>query len=157
MTKDYFLNLMAHEHWANKNLIAALRKTESIPPRVTQVFPHIFTAHEMWYGRLTGTDPNVNELQWWPPFNLDQCEQWNEEYAAKWQTYLSGLQQPIENLRGHFSSLKGDPISFRIIDCLTQLHSHSVNHRGQIAALFNQAGIKGVQMDYIVWAKQNNL
>jgi uncharacterized damage-inducible protein DinB len=60
----------------------------------------------------------------------------------------------LEEQRGNFTSLKGEAISFRVIDCLTQLHSHSVNHRGQIAALLNQAGIKGVQMDYIVYCKQ---
>ena len=151
---NYFLSLMAHEHWANKNLIAALRTMELPPKRVTEVFPHMFTAHELWHGRLTGKDPNVNALAWWPPFDLDQCERLNEEYREKWQHYLGSLSAPIESLHGNFTSLKGEPISFRVMDCLTQLHSHSVNHRGQIAALLNQAGVKGIQMDYIVWCKQ---
>lgn len=155
--KNYFLTLMAHEAWANRNLITALRKTDSIPQRVTEVFPHMFTAHEMWYGRLTGNNPDINTLKWWPPYDLDQCEKWNEDYAAKWQDYLSKIAEPLDQLRGNFTSLKGDPISFRVIDCLTQLHSHSVNHRGQIAAMLNQAGIKGVQMDFIVYCKQMGL
>jgi uncharacterized damage-inducible protein DinB len=48
----------------------------------------------------------------------------------------------------------GDWYRSTIADVLTQLHGHSLYHRGQVASLVRAAGGQPVETDFIFWSRE---
>ena len=151
--RDYLLRLFTHEEWANRSLLEGLHGRAGIPLRVYELIPHLLQAHRFWHLRLTGGE--VTGFGWWPPFVHDECLRLNAEVATVWSQYLSAMPELIEEQRVTFPSAKGEPVTFRVVDILTQLHAHSVHHRGQIAMLMHTAGLDVINTDFIVYCRKH--
>lgn len=149
--RDYFLKLVAHEAWANQKLLAALVKETSVAQRARDTFAHICSTPEYWLRRVQGE--HIKEYQWWPPFDAATLEKRIQSNEQIWVDYLNSLPEPVEEFKADTISQKGDPLTFRAVDILTQYHNHSCHHRGQIAVLFRAEGIDPVVTDYIVWTR----
>ncbi|MBI5060003.1 hypothetical protein HZB60_09535 [candidate division KSB1 bacterium] len=151
--KDYLLKLFAHEEWANRQLIDEMQRRAELPSRLRELIPHMLSAHLFWTLRLTGGE-GANFV-WWPKFSGEECRRLNEEYARGWATFIGELPELVEEQSVTVASAKGEPVTFRVIDILTQLHSHSVHHRGQIAMLMHTAGFEVIPTDYIVYCRKH--
>lgn len=151
---DYILKLMAHEHWANRELLTALTSLPAAPPRTRELVRHLFAAHLLWDKRLHGEE--VRKFAAWPELSLDECGSLNESYADKWRRYLQGLPQPLEAQTISFVGLDGNRHTYRIVDLLTQLHAHSVHHRAQIVVEMRAAGLEPVATDYILFCRKTD-
>jgi uncharacterized damage-inducible protein DinB len=93
----------------------------------------------------------IPEYNFWPDFALEECDARNEEYAVKWPEYVRALPEPIDSQLVSYVGLDGTPRTFRALDLLTQLHSHSVHHRAQIMLSMRSAGLETVNTDYLLY------
>lgn len=153
--RDYLLKLFAHEHWANSELITALKAAKSVPPRTEELLSHIMSAHRFWDLRVNGQP--VPEFNFWSLHSLDQCEKLNDEYAQqKWPEFIRALADPVEAQTVNFDAFDGIPRQYRAIDILTQLHAHSVHHRAQIMLDMKAAGLEPVTTDYLLYCRKHD-
>jgi uncharacterized damage-inducible protein DinB len=150
---DYLLKLFRHEQWANAKLLKALTDAPAVPPRTQELLTHMFAAHQFWYQRMLGRD--TTSFNFWPKISLAECAAQNEAFAQKWPDYLRALPQPLDAQTISFIGRNGTPLTLRVVDYLTQLHSHSIHHRAQIMLDMKAAGLEPVATDYIVYCMQN--
>lgn len=145
--RNYIKKLIAHEEWANDKLISALQAAPEVPPRALHLVRHLFAAHELWNKRCRGED--VREFNAWPEHSLEECAALNRSYAETERRYVDSLPDPLEAQIVSFIGLDREPHTFHVVDALTQIHAHSVHHRGQIAADMRASGREPVPTDYI--------
>lgn len=149
--RHYLLKLFTHEHWANQELLTALKASPSVPPRTQELIGHILTAHQFWDLRVHGVP--IPSFDFWPELSLDQCITLNDDYAQKWREYVTALPELIEEQAVVFTALDGTAREFRIVDILLQLHAHSVHHRAQIMLDMKAAGLEPVTTDYLLFCR----
>jgi uncharacterized damage-inducible protein DinB len=143
---------MAHERWANHELLTALKALPDVPPRTHELVRHLFAAHTLWDKRVHGEE--VRQFDAWPDLSIEECMALNESFADKWRRHLQSLPSPIEAQTVSFVGLDGNRHTFRVVDLLTQLHAHSVHHRGQIVADMRAAGLNPVPTDYLIFCRR---
>jgi uncharacterized damage-inducible protein DinB len=154
MMKDYFLKLFAHEHWAMNKLMNALEGYPSVPERALILLGHMHVAHDFWYKRLLRQE--TEGFNWWPSLSISECRELNEKNFEQWQAAIGELDEPLEAHTLIVIRRNEKPATFRIIDALTQLHSHSVHHRAQINVHLRLAGLEPVNTDYIPFCLMYN-
>lgn len=118
--------------------------------RGVDIFSHIQLAKRVWLHRIDPSFPGPREgiFPVWP---LDQAEQEALEMDAALGAYVARLDDRelvrvvayarVEDSR-RFSSL--------VRHILTQVYNHASYHRGQIASLVAQTGVKPGATDYIL-------
>jgi uncharacterized damage-inducible protein DinB len=144
---DYFRRLYAHDVWANREVLKALRACGSPPEKSLRWMGHIVSAEKLWFERIHG---QFQMLPVWPESTLDQCEQLAAEMAERWPRYLAELTEP--GLEGTFTYQTGNGQTWttRIDDALLHVAMHATYHRGQIAADLRSAGCTPAPTDFIV-------
>ena len=95
--RDHFRTLLAHDHWANNELLTALAAATDAPPRARELCAHIMATHRFWELRLTGTP--LDHYDFWPELSLDECAAQNDEYGEKWPRYLDALPSRLPSSR----------------------------------------------------------
>jgi len=142
----HFTRLFAYDGWANQEVLKGLRATAAMPPRALKLMAHIFSSQHLWMERL---EQKPQTLPVWPDFTLDQCDRQALELPALWKSYLAGkseadLAEPVR-----YQNSQGETWSSRKDDILMHLITHSVYHRGQVAAAVRAAGFTPAYTDFI--------
>jgi uncharacterized damage-inducible protein DinB len=86
MDASDFRRLFVYDHWANKEVLVALRSAEARPPSSLRYTAHIVAAERLWLERL---EQRGQTLPVWPDFTVDQCESQAAELCSLWQNFLS--------------------------------------------------------------------
>jgi uncharacterized damage-inducible protein DinB len=122
------------EYWSNTMILDSLKKLKEKDDRVTLLFSHLLSSHNMWLSRVNKRDFTCTLFQ---ERTLEECEILMKENLEGWQDYLTNktdidLQQTIEFM----SAWEANPTKRRmsIEDALTHIINHSSYHRGQIVA-----------------------
>ncbi len=71
-----------------------------------------------------------------------------------WSDYLQRLDEGELSRVFEYRSIDGGWYRNTVIDILTQLHGHSIYHRGQIASLIRAAGGEPVETDFVFWSRE---
>jgi uncharacterized damage-inducible protein DinB len=71
-----------------------------------------------------------------------------------WSDYLQRLTEEEIQRAFIYKSVEGDSFRSVVADVLTQLHGHSLYHRGQIASLVRAAGGQPAETDFIFWSRE---
>ena len=142
----HFTRLFAYDGWANQEVLKGLRATAAMPPRALKLMAHIFSSQHLWMERL---EQKPQTLPVWPDFTLDPCDRQAVELPALWKSYLAGkseadLAEPVR-----YQNSQGETWSSRKDDILMHLITHSVYHRGQVAAAVRAAGFTPAYTDFI--------
>jgi uncharacterized damage-inducible protein DinB len=143
--------LFAYDGWANGEALAALRRAGAPPPRALAWMAHVVAVEWLWLGRLRREKRAVVA---WPDLALDRCAEELAALAAAWRAYLGELTperlaEPIA-----YVNSQGEPWTSTADDVLTQVVTHSVYHRGQIAAELRAAGHTPPCTDFIHAVRQ---
>lgn len=148
------LQLFAYDHWANREILAALKRIGTPLDKSLRWFVHILAAEDLWLVRLTGADPKVDV---WPTLTMDQCESYLNEQIAAWNAYLANLTSEIMNSTITYRNTKGEPWTNTVQDILTHVPMHSAYHRGQIAADLRAHGHQPPYTDYIEAVRRGHI
>jgi uncharacterized damage-inducible protein DinB len=150
-TVDYFTRLFAYDDWANGEVLATLQNIKEPPARSMKFIAHILAAERLWFDRLQQDDQTV---QVWPTMTLEECESMASELAKLWKSYLAASSEDhlLTSVRYHNS--KGEVWNSHVGDILTHVITHSVYHRGQIAADMRNAGFTPAYTDFIHSVRQ---
>jgi uncharacterized damage-inducible protein DinB len=155
---DHFRRLFEYERASHAKVLAALqsvpaeRRAASEFQRAVDLFAHLVAARRMWLARLGlgaapsgGIEPKgvaLAEL----PARLAEME-------APWAGYLATLTDAEVRRMLEYASLDAGRFRNSVGDTLTQLHGHSLYHRGQIALALKALGVQPPITDFIFWAR----
>ena len=145
---DYLSRQFAYDTWANREVIAAIRKSNAGRERSLELMSHILSAESLWLERLQ-QQPQTTPV--WPEFDLDRCESQAAQLGHRWRDYLiaADLAQIV-----HYKNSKGEDWKNSVADVLTHVVFHSAYHRGQIATHMRACGETPAYTDFIHAVRQ---
>ena len=163
---EHFRTLLEYERACTDIVIDSLRRSKgnieqlglaslAAPyQRAVDTFSHIQLARRVWLNRINPGFPGPTEgiFPVWP---LDRAEREAEEMNGAWGPYIAQLDD-TELGRAVTYSRAGDPTRYESIvrDILMHVFNHSTYHRGQIASLIAQTGVKPGATDFILFHRQ---
>ncbi|MDP1568750.1 MAG: DinB family protein [Vicinamibacterales bacterium] len=150
----YHRRLLAFDHWANLETLAAVTPIAARVPQSVAWLAHIMAAKRLWFARVAGTTPpfTVN-----PALGVDALraefvtahDEWQDLLATRADADLAGIVR--------YQNTRGDAFESTLGDILTHLPIHGQHHRGQIAAhLRVSSGVPPV-IDFIHAARSGHL
>lgn len=143
---EHFSRLFAHDAWANREALTSVRAAKTPLPQALKLMAHVFAAERLWLERL---EQNPQTLPVWPEFTADECELQAAELPALWKKYLTASNEAGLAATVTYQNSKGESWSSRKDDILTHVLTHSVYHRGQMAAVVRAAGFTPAYTDFI--------
>ena len=150
--KNYFINLLHYDRYANLRILDALNKTED-HAKAEQLMAHLLIVQQVWLGRCLSKPANITST--WPDWKADTFEQKINDNHKEWVTYLESLDDSDFEQTISYKNLKGDDFESKLIDILTQLINHGTHHRAQAGQHLKLAGTDLPNTDYIgfVWQR----
>ena len=151
MNKQYFLDLIKYDLWANKNLAGFLTENSITEGKELVLFSHIFNAEIIWLKRVRGEKdfPGPMEIH-----TLNDCEILMYNVNNNWADFLnSAKEEQLYNII-EYKNIKGQQWRSAIREIITHMINHSTYHRAQIALLIRQKGMKPPATDYIGYSRQ---
>jgi uncharacterized damage-inducible protein DinB len=148
---QFFLRMFAYDDWANRDTLASLKSSGTIPSRSLKLMSHVIAAERLWLERLEQDEPS---LVFWPELNLQECEAHLDDLARSWQRYLNGLQTGDYSRQISYTDSKGEGWTNKVEDALMHVLMHSAQHRGQIALDLRASGQTPAYTDFIQAVRQ---
>jgi uncharacterized damage-inducible protein DinB len=143
---SHLQRLFAYDHWANKEVLASLRKIEMPPARSISLLAHILSAERLWLERI---EAHPQTLPVWPDFSLQQCENETDDSLRQYERFLRGKDDDAFAEKVTYTNSKGERFTSKVQDILMHVIMHSVYHRGQIALDMRAAGFEPAYTDFI--------
>jgi uncharacterized damage-inducible protein DinB len=131
---------------------AGARKTEAFRKAV-ELTGHIVAARRLWLFRLGVANDAPSDF--FPRgVTLSELARRVGTMHAEWSDYLAGISE--EKIANSFEYSSTERVRYRntVEDILTQLHGHSLYHRGQIAMLLRSAGVEPPATDFVFWTRE---
>lgn len=147
----YFRRQFAHDAWANREVLTAIRASRPSVPRSLQLLAHIISAELLWLERLRQQSQSQPV---WPEWDLKQCEARGVEMTDLWEKYLEPLTPDDLTKTVSYKNSKGEPWSSTMEDVITHVLMHSAYHRGQIASFMRASGDTPAYTDFIHAVRQ---
>src|SRR5262249_36139226 len=124
--------------------------------RALTLLAHIVAARRLWLFRMGGAREGPKLEDMFPEsVGLPDVTQRLDAMHAGWTRHLAGLDDAASARRFAYRSLGGEPFRNTVEDILTQLHGHSLYHRGQIALLMRAMGAEPVSTDFVFWTRES--
>jgi uncharacterized damage-inducible protein DinB len=139
----------AYDAWANREVLAAIRKNDADDPRSLQLMSHIVAAEWVWLERLKQVPQSVAV---WPESDLSWCDREVAELARQWPDYLGVVPDLTQSIS--YKNSKGESWDSTIVDVLTHVLMHSAYHRGQVASHMRRRGLTPAYTDFIHGIRQ---
>lgn len=150
--KTFLLDLLAYEHWANRQVIGTLETVESPPARAVQVMGHILSSQQVWMGRFTG---NPAYVAIWEDIPVVWMTETAERNYDRLRTYLEHQPEDIHLKRIAYTNSRGEAFTSTMQEILTHLSHHAAYHRGQVIQLIRPLVTEVPSTDYILWARRD--
>jgi len=149
--KDYLIQLLDYELWANRRIIDALETIAQPPTRAVAVMGHILSAEQVWFGRVMNESVFISI---WEDIPVSWMVESAERQHRKVVSYLEGTPEPDLLATVDYVNSKGKPYQSTLIDILTHMSHHAAYHRGQVVQLIRPMLAEAPITDYIVWKRE---
>jgi uncharacterized damage-inducible protein DinB len=131
---------------------AGARRTRAFRKAV-ELAEHVVAARRLWLFRL-GAAKNAPTTFFPRGTTLSALGRRLREMHSAWSDYLARIGEKKIASSFEYRSTEGVRYRDTVEDILTQLHGHSLYHRGQIAILLRSAGVEPPQTDFVFWARE---
>ncbi len=156
--KDQFIHIMEYDHWANIKLLEYIdqlsndifhKPMNSVFPTIAETFYHIFRAHRIWFNRSI---PELDIDESLTAF--DSIEHAKHSFIELHAVLIDAIHQHYENLDEIvYQSPKGATFQNNFDEIVYHLVNHGTYHRGNIASMIRECGLKGTSTDYIQYLR----
>lgn len=146
---EHLRRLFTYHDWANREVLATLKKSGDRPARSRKLLAHIVSAERLWLERL---EQKPQTLPVWPDLKLEQCENEIADLGPRWRGRLSRGADLAREVA--YKNSKGESWTSREDDILLHVITHSAYHRGQIASDLRAAGFTPAYTDFIHAVRQ---
>ncbi len=143
---EHLRRQFAYDDWANREVLAALKKSTADTSRSRQLLAHILSAERLWLERIL---QQPQSMAVWPDLSLAQCEMQIAGLKQEWAKFLEQLISARLTEEINYKNSKGEPWASSLHDILTHVVMHSAYHRGQIASQMRAGGDTPAYTDFI--------
>ncbi len=147
---DLIRQLFDFNDWANRRVIAALRRADC--PPAARYMSHVLTTEKEYYERLFGKDSTG--FDFWPESDVEGLSGLAKQNALKYERLLKGFDDEGLGQRADYKTSAGEPVFNSFRDMLTHVILHSMNHRGQVLTILRQDGHEPPEIDYIIYRRE---
>jgi uncharacterized damage-inducible protein DinB len=155
---DHFRRLFEYEQHSHAKVLAALQgvpaeqRGTSQFQRALDLLAHIVAARRLWLERLGVAPAPAGGLE---PKGVELAELPGRlsEMHELWSRYLAGIHDADVARPFEYQSLDAGRFRNTLGEVLTQLHGHSLYHRGQIARELRALDCAPPITDFIFWAR----
>jgi uncharacterized damage-inducible protein DinB len=151
--------LFEHNYWARDRQLevcAGLTQEQFLRPMggsfasLRDTLAHLLFVEWVWLERWSGRSPRTA-----PP--MDGLETL-DALAARWREVESAMRAFLETLNDEaltrpvsYVNLQGESWSYPLGRMLLHVLNHQSYHRGQVATLLRQLGVRPPHVDFLVW------
>lgn len=138
---------------ASMDTVPASERESPSYHKALELMGHILAARKMWLHRMDASFERPTEIF---PKDVDRSNL-ADGFAAMERDWTSHFERLTDADLSHaFTYRMMDGTSYRSVlaDVLTQLHGHSLYHRGQIATLVRACGGEPAATDFIYWSRE---
>jgi uncharacterized damage-inducible protein DinB len=143
--------MLDHIHWANLEILDALKWSNPNLEKACSLFIHILAAENVWLNRLNETD--TSHFHIWPKHSLQDCERLINGNRQGYSLLLKELNDFDYSRLISYTNSKGAAFTTSINDILTHVSLHGSYHRGQINAILRSEGYEPRNTDYITFTR----
>ena len=148
--KDYLIQLLDYEQWANLRIINALSSLTNAPERAIALMGHVLSAQQVWYGRMR--QESVIQPIWEDipvSWMIETAERQHDQVVSYVKILtLDELNRPI-----HYVNSKGMAYQNTPLEIFTHMSHHAAYHRGQIVQLIRPLLAEAPVTDFIIWQR----
>lgn len=148
--KNYLIQLLDYELWANRRIIDALEKIDNPPARALALMGHILSAQHVWYGRIIG-EPTFVAI--WENIPVSWMGETAERQHRQLVSHVLSLDVDALPTLIDYMNTKGVSYQDSLLDILTHLSHHAAYHRGQIVQLIRPMVEQAPETDFIIWTR----
>jgi uncharacterized damage-inducible protein DinB len=148
---EYLRRQFTYDQWANRELLAAMKRSTCATERPRQLLAHILSAQRLWFERIR---KQAQGLPVWPELSLDDCDAQIRELSVLWSEYLAQLSPAALSETVTYQNSKGEMWSSTVEEILTHVILHSAYHRGQIASQMRASAVEPAYTDFIHAVRQ---
>ncbi|MGE4239029.1 DinB family protein [Ramlibacter sp.] len=152
--------LLSYSAWANGLLYEALAQrpgSELAEPRpgrpqgLLGVMGHVFVIGEIWKSHLTARPHGFRSKQLESAVPLEQLRRLQAELDAWYVEFAAGRDEAALGREIEFKSIDGSSGALRARDMLLHVANHATYHRGAVAAMLYDGGVRPPTMDLPVF------
>ena len=155
---DRYCRWFEYEKHSNAKVLASLDavrtelRSSADFQKAVDLMAHMVAARRMWLYRL-GVSTQPAEL--FPQrTQLPELPTLVDEMQREWSDYLLEMNDQELSCVFEYQSYDGARFRNSIEDILTQLHGHSLYHRGQMAMILRSIGAEPAVTDFVYWARE---
>ena len=152
MLREYFMNMLRYDLWANETIADAIRPVYEQDERIIRLFCHIINAQTLWLQRIQGDD--FNAIAPWDEYGYDEALERMQQTHREWLDYLSALAE--EELADwiSYTNTKGVAFENTVQDIVSHVLFHGMYHRAQIATRIKHHDMPPPVTDYIAYVRR---
>ncbi|GAB3739404.1 DinB family protein [Spirosoma lituiforme] len=148
--KNYLIQLLDYELWANRRLIDTLETINNPPARALALMGHILSAQHVWYGRVMHESTFVAI---WENIPVSWMGETAERQHRQLVSHVLSLDEEALLKLIDYVNTKGVSYTDSLLNILTHLSHHAAYHRGQIVQLIRPMVEQAPETDFIVWTR----
>jgi len=152
--KNYLIQLLDYELWANRRIIDVLEKIDNPPARALALMGHILSAQHVWYGRIMHESVFVAI---WEDIPVSWMVETAERQHRQLVSHISAITEPELAELVEYVNSKDTLYKDSLLDILTHLSHHAAYHRGQIVQLIRPMVKEAPVTDFIVWKREEKV
>lgn len=130
--KEYFINLINYENWANKEVTDCIVSLNDPPEKSLALMSHIINAQMLWLSRIKNETAGTTV---WKLYSKSEISEKLEKSSKQLEEFINNLSESNLMKVVSYTNTKGEQFESKISDILTHLTHHSAYHRGQIILL----------------------
>jgi uncharacterized damage-inducible protein DinB len=152
--KDYLIQLLDYELWANRRVIDALERIPNPPARAIAVMGHILSAQHVWIGRIMHESTFVAI---WEDIPVSWMVETAERQHRQVVSHISAIAESEIAELVEYVNTKGDAYKSSLLDILTHMSHHAAYHRGQVVQLIRPMLKEAPVTDFIIWKREGKV
>jgi uncharacterized damage-inducible protein DinB len=147
-------DLVSHMRWADTLIADALERDATNDAESARLFAHIASVEHLWYARIQG-QPAAHAV--WPSLTVAESRALAAEHADRFAQLVESSDTAALARRVDYRNSAGLDFHNTVADIVTHLVMHGSHHRGQILRQLRAAGIEPPYVDYIQFARREQL
>ena len=147
---EHLRELYAYNDWANRRLIAALKRADSEKSR--RILAHLLITEQEYFERLYGKDSFG--FDFWQDLPLDECGDLARETAERFEKLLRKFDDEGLDLKTSYRTGEGVWHENTFRELLTHVLFHSSIHRGSIILKLREENHTPPKIDYIIYLRE---
>ena len=156
---DDILESFDYTRWADGHMLRAAAELSSEQftrdmgssfPSIRDTLVHMLAVHWVWLSRWEGVSPREMPREWKECTLIELRRAW-QDVGARQAVYLSSLTDRDLDRELRYTNTAGQPFAMPLGRSLRHVVNHATYHRGQVATMLRQMGVKPPSTDLTVF------